>query len=92
MGDQMNRVPTEDELDLTAEEFKKTFKAFQKAAKKFISVLENMNKKTYQELKALFGDNQKIYDFLIQIMDDSGQLGEKCFGIRFMAEKEKKKE
>jgi len=29
----MNRVPTEDEFDLAAEEFKKTFKAFEKAAK-----------------------------------------------------------
>jgi len=26
MGDQMKRGPTEDELDLVAEEFKKTFK------------------------------------------------------------------
>ena len=88
----MNRVPTEDEFDLAAEEFKKTFKAFEKAAKKLISILEVMNKKRYRELKALSGDNQKIHDFLVQTMDDSGQLGEKCFGIRCMAEKEKKKE
>jgi len=92
MGDQMNRGPTEDELDLAAEELKKTFKAFEKAAKKLISILEDMNQKRYQELKALSGDNQKIHDFLVQIMDDSGQLGEECFGIRCMAEKEKKKE
>jgi len=51
-----------------------------------------MNKKRYRELKALSGDNQKIHDFLVQTMDYSGQLGEKCFGIRCMAEKEKKKE
>jgi len=88
----MNRVPTEDELDLAAQEFKKTFKAFEKAAEKLISILEDMNKKRYQGLKALSGDNQKIHDFLVQIMDNSGQLGEKCFAIRCMAEKKKKKE
>ena len=88
----MNIGPTEDEFDLAAEGFKKTFKAFEKAAKKLISILEVMNKKKYRELKALSGDNQKIHDFLVQTMDYSGQLGEKCFGIRCMAEKEKKKE
>lgn len=40
--------------------------------------MESMNKKWYQELKALSGGNQKIHDFLVQIMDDSGQLGERA--------------
>ena len=88
----MNIWPTEDELDLAAEKFKKTFKALEKAAEKLISILENMNKKRYQELKALSGKNQKIHDFLGQIMDDSGQLGEKYFSIRCMADKGRKQE
>ncbi|MBE9522214.1 MAG: hypothetical protein IME95_03395 [Proteobacteria bacterium] len=48
--------------------------------------------KRHQELKALSGDSQQIYEFLIQMMDDKGQIGEKCFGIRCMAEKQKEKE
>ena len=88
----MKRGPTEDELDLAAHKFKTTFKAFEKAAKNLIAILEDMNKKRYQELKAFSGDSQRIHDFLVQIMDDSGRLGETCFGIRCMAEKEKKKE
>jgi hypothetical protein len=51
--------------------------------------MEGMNTKRHQELKALSGGSQ-LHELLIQIMDDSGQLGEMCFGIRCMAEKEKK--
>ncbi len=90
MGDLMNMKPTEDELDLAAEEFEETYKAFEKAAKKLMAIMDSMNKKRYQELKALSGNSKQIYDFLIQIMDDSGQIGEKRFGIKCVADKEKK--
>ena len=92
MGDLMNMKPTEDELDLAAEEFEKTLKAFEKAAKKLMSIMDSMNEKRHQELEALSGDSKQIHDFLIQMMDDSGQVGEKRFGIRCVADKDKKQE
>jgi len=56
------------------------------------AIMESINKKRHQELKALSGDSQQIYEFLIQMMDDKGQIGEKCFDIRCMAEKQKEQE
>jgi len=76
----MNTQRTEDELDLAAAEFIKTFNEFKKAAKKLMSVMDHIRSKEYQE----------PHEFLIQVMDDSGQIGEKCFGIRCVAEEEKK--
>ena len=92
MGDLMNKNSTEDELDIAVERFLNTYKDFQKAAKKLMSIMDSMNKKRYQELKALTRDNQQTYEFLVQMMDNSGQFGEKCFGIRCVAEKEEKQE
>ena len=57
-----------------------------------MAIMDSMNKKRQQELKSLFGDSQQSYQFLIQMMDNSGQIGEKCFGIKCIAEKEKKQE
>ena len=88
----MNIKTTEEELDLAAEEFEETYKAFEKAAKNLMAIMDSMNKKRNQELGSLSGDSQRTHDFLIQIMDDSGQIGEKCFGIRCLAEKDKKQE
>jgi len=84
--------PTEDELDLAVERFINTYKDFRKAAKKLMAIMDNMNKKRNQELEALSGNSKQVHDFLIQIMDDSGQIGEKCFGIKCMADKEKEQE
>ena len=92
MGDLMNIIPPEDELDLAAEEFEETYKAFEKAAKKLMAIMDSMNKKRNQELEALSGNSKQIDDFLIQMMDESGQIGEKCFGVKCMAEKEKKQQ
>ena len=50
MGDLMNIEPTEDELDLAVEEFTETYKAFEKAARKLMAIMESMNKKRNQEL------------------------------------------
>jgi len=88
----MNIKPPKDELDLAAEEFEETYKVFEKAAKKLMAIMDSMNKKRNQESKALSGDNQQIHEFLIQIMDDSGQIGEKRFGIKCVADKDKKQE
>ena len=54
--------------------------------------MEIMNKQKYEELKDLSGDSQQIHEFLIQIMDYSGEIVEKCFGIRCMDDKDKKKQ
>jgi len=90
MSDQMNKNPPEDELDIAVERFLNTYKDFRQAAKKLMAIMDSMNKKRNQELEALHGNSQQPYQFLIQMMDDSGQIGENCFGIRCVAEKEKK--
>jgi len=92
MGNLMNIKTTEEELDLAVHEFEKTLKAFEKAAKKLMSIMDSMNKKRNQELESLSGNSKQVHEFLIQMMDDSGQVGEKCFGIRCVAEKDKKQE
>ena len=88
----MNIKPPKDELDLAAEEFEETYKVFEKAAKRLMAIMDSMNKKRNQELEALSGNSKQIHEFLIQTMDDSGQIGEKCFGVKCIAEKEKKQE
>jgi len=92
MGDQMNKNSAEEEFHIAVEKFLNTYNDFEKAANKLMAIMDNMNKKRYQELKALSGESQRIYQFLIQMMDDNGQIGERCFGIRCVAEKEKRKE
>jgi hypothetical protein len=92
MSDLMNTEPSEDELDLAAEEFTKTYKAFEKAAKRLMAIMESMNRRGNQELEALSGNSKQIHDFLIQIMDESSKIGEKTFGIKCVAQKEKKEE
>ena len=92
MGDPMNMKPTEDELDLAAEEFEETYKAFEKAAKRLMAIMDSMNKKRNQELESLSGNSKQIHEFLIQTMDDSGQIGERCFGVKCVAQKEEKQE
>jgi hypothetical protein len=42
--------------------------------------------------ESLSGNSKQIHEFLIQIMDDSVQIGEKSFGIKCVAEKEEKQE
>ncbi len=86
----MNIKQNKDELDLAVEEFEKTFKDFEKAAKNLISIMDSMNKKKYQELNALSPEAQKIYQFLIQMTDESGQIEEERFGIRCMTEEPQK--
>ncbi|GAF97181.1 unnamed protein product [marine sediment metagenome] len=85
----MNIKPSEDELAVAVERFIDTYEDFRKAAKRLMSIMDSMNKKRNQELEALSGNSKQIHEFLIQIMDDKGQIGEKCFGIKCVAEKEK---
>lgn len=90
MGDLMNMEPTEDEFGLAVQEFERTLKALEKAAKNLMALMDSIDKQRHQELRALSGKSQQIHEFLIQIMDESRQIGEKCFGVRCITEKEKK--
>ncbi|GAG11935.1 unnamed protein product, partial [marine sediment metagenome] len=41
----MNMKRKEDELDLAVDEFEKTYKLFEKAAKELMAIMESMNRK-----------------------------------------------
>jgi hypothetical protein len=84
------RETTEDELDLAAAEFMKTFNAFKGAAKKLMAIIESMREKNYQELKDFSDESERMYEFLIQVKDDNGQILEKAFGIKCLADEEEK--
>jgi len=86
----MSRKIQEDELDIAAAEFMNTFNDFKKAAKKLMTVMDSIREKNFQELRGLPGKTQQTHDFLIQMMDDNGQIGGKCFGIRCVAGEEKR--
>ena len=86
----MNMKPTEDELDLAVQGFEKILKVFEKAAKRLMAIMDSMNKKRNQELEALSGNSKQIHDFLIQMMDESGQIGERCFGVKCVADENNK--
>jgi len=73
---------TEDELEVAAYELKKAFQNFEKAARKFLAATGGMNKEKHRKLKEFSEQTQQVHEFLIQIGDDSGQIGEKVFGLR----------
>ena len=85
----MSRKGVEEELDKAVEEFIKAFNAFKKAAKKLMAVLDSMKKRKFEGITGVSGETQRIHEFLIQVMDESGQIGEKTFGIKCLAEEEK---
>ena len=86
----MNGKMQADELDTASAEFINTFNGFKKAAKKLMAVMDSIREKNFQELRGLPGGTQQTHDFLIQMMDDNGQIGGKCFGIRCVTGEEKR--
>jgi hypothetical protein len=82
-------MKNDNELDLAVSEFKKTSKAFEKAAKNIIAILDKMNKHKYHKSKETSGESKQIQDFLIQIMDDTGKIEEKYFSIKCEIDKDK---
>ncbi len=84
----MNK-PTHYDLELAVSEFKRSARDFEKAAKKLMAIMDRMKKRNYEEIKEISGETQRINDFLIQIMDESGQIGEKFFGIKYVIDKKK---
>lgn len=88
----MNKKPTDDQFDSVVYEFIKTYTAFEKAAKKLMSSMDNMNKQIYQEPKRCLDETNRIHKFIIKALDDTGHIKEHPFGIRYVADKEKKEE
>lgn len=88
----MNKKPTDDQFDLVVNEFIKTFEAFEKAAKKIMAIMNSMNKQIYQEPKRCLDETNRIHKFIIKALDDTGHIKEHPFGIRYVADKEKKQE
>lgn len=85
----MNTQRKEGELDLATYEFIRTFNDFKRAAKKLMAIMDRIAGKEYQKPKSLSRRTQESHEFLIQVMDESGRIVEKCFGIRCVADKEK---
>jgi hypothetical protein len=75
-----------EELENAVHEFQEAFKTFEKAAKGLMAIMECMHHERRKELKAISGNTQRMHEFLVQMMDDSGEMVEKCFGIRCVAE------
>ena len=48
MDDLMNMKRTEDEFGLAVQEFEKTLKAFEKASKNLMAIMDSMNRKRYK--------------------------------------------
>ncbi len=86
----MSGKTIEYELSLATNEFIRTSKAFEKAAKKLMAIMDRMKKKRSQELSESPEEAQWVHNFFIQIMDDSDQDKDMCFGIKCMAVKDQK--
>ena len=78
---------SEDELDLATNEFTKTYKAFEKAAKNLMAIMDSMIKESDQGIHSFFEGQQQIHEFIIQMIDDNGRMGEKSIGIKCEAGK-----
>ncbi len=63
----MNIKPPEDELDLAAEEFEETYKAFEKAAKNLMAIMDSIDKQSHQELRAPGIDGYETYKRIIEL-------------------------
>ena len=77
---------SENELDLATHEFISTFKAFEKAAKNLMAIMDSMIEESDKGLQSLLEDQQQIYEFIIQMIDDNGRIGEKSIGIKYEPE------
>ncbi len=83
----MDNKMVEEELAKAVREFQESFKVFEKAAQRLMAIMECMHQERRKELKAISGQTQRMHEFLVQMMDDSGEVVEKCFGIKCVSEK-----
>jgi len=86
----MNLKQTKDELDLAVEEFVRSFNAFKKAAQNLMTIMDRLKKKKSPEFNGSSENNRRIHEFLIQMMDDGGQKENQSFGIKCLADEERK--
>lgn len=84
----MDGKTIEEELESAISELKESFDAFETAAKKFLSVMDDIRKKKNSKPEDLSEDVRKIHEFLIQIKDKNGLLDEKRYGIKCFIGKE----
>ena len=81
---------SEEELEIAAQELKKAFQNFEKAAKKFLAVMDGMGKRRHGKLKEFSEETQQIHEFLIQMQDQEGAIKEKVIQLKCAIEKEQK--
>ena len=70
----MNIKQNKDELDLAVEEFEKTFKDFEKAAKNLMVIMDIMNKEKYEELDKYRFITIEEFEKLIKIDLQTGEI------------------
>ncbi|MFH1242896.1 MAG: hypothetical protein V1689_11110 [Pseudomonadota bacterium] len=83
----MDKKKIAEEIENAVHEFQETFNAFEKAAKRLMAIMQCMHNERRKELEAISGNTRRMHEFLVQMMDESGDMVEKCFGIRCVAEK-----
>jgi hypothetical protein len=72
-----------DELDLSVKELVASFNAFEKAAKKFLSISDKICKQKGKGSRDLPKEVKRIREFLVQITDESGQMEKLSFGLKY---------
>ncbi len=82
----MDKKKIEEELENAVHEFQEAFKTFERAAKRLMAIMECVHHERRKELEVISGNTQRMHEFVVQMMDDSGEMVEKCFGIRCVAE------
>ena len=83
---------TEEEFRLSAEEFVRTYNAFEKAAKRFLAASAKIREEKPQKSIELSEKIKSIREFLVQIEDRSGHMEKLSFGLRYTGEGEKEEE
>lgn len=83
----MSRQSAEDEHEIAAKELKKAFQNFEKAAKKFLAVIDGMGKGKHRKLKEFSEETQQIHEFLIQMQDQEGEIKAKVLSLKCAIEK-----
>ena len=76
----MNAKRLEYELDIATSEFLRTYNSFRDAAVKLMNIMNIMRRR-----------DGKVHEFMIQMMDESDQMVEKCFGLQCLAKEDTKK-
>ncbi len=85
----MNRKKIDDELDLATQEFLRTYNSFRDAAMKLMSVINSVRERNIREMEGFLREEQKVHEFLVQMMDEKDHIVDKCFALKCVAEEEK---